>query len=90
MVAMSPEPAVLSLLDDRLPYLVALPRDTPQPPPALSLDEWREFRDLLRPHGVYPLLAYRLHSKPEDCRPSIEVMELPMPPHRRASGAPAW
>ncbi len=43
------------------------------PAPALSLDEWRAFRDLLVPHGVFPLLAYRLRAWPDDCRPPAEV-----------------
>lgn len=32
------------------------PRDTSQPAPALSLEEWCEFHELLVPHGVFPLL----------------------------------
>ena len=45
------------------------------PAPALSPEEWREFLDLLKPHGVYPLMAYRLRAWPEDCRPPAEVMD---------------
>ena len=66
--------ALLSLPDDRLPYLVSILRDTPVPAPALTLEEWRAFRDLLVPHGVFPLLAYRLRAWPEDCWPPAEVM----------------
>ena len=66
--------ALLSLPDDQLLYLVAILRDTPQPPPALSPEEWQAFLDLLRPYGVYPLLAYRLRAWPEDCQPPAEVM----------------
>ena len=66
---------MLSLPDDRLLYLVAILRDTPVPEPALSTEEWQGFLDLLRPHGVYPLLAYRLRAWPEDCRPPAEVMD---------------
>ena len=73
-LACDPPNAVLSLPDDRILYLAAILRDTPVPAPALSLDEWREFRDLLKPHGVFPLLAYRLRAWPTDCRPPAEVM----------------
>ncbi len=73
-LAGDPPNALLSLPDDRLLYLAAVLRDTPVPAPALSLDDWREFRDLLVPHGVFPLLAYRLRAWPEDCRPPEEVM----------------
>ena len=73
-VAGDPLNGLLSLPDDRLLYLAAILRDTPVPAPALSLDYWREFRDLLVPHGVFPLLAYRLRAWPEDCRPPEEVM----------------
>ena len=61
--------AVLSLPDDRLLYLAALLRDTPQQPPALSPEEWREFLDLLRPHRVHALLAHRLGAW-QDGRPA--------------------
>ncbi len=64
-----PPNALLSLPDDRLLYLAAVLRDTPVPAPSLSLEEWRAFLDHLRPHGVFPLLAYRLRAWPEDCRP---------------------
>ncbi len=65
--------ALLALPEDRLVYLAALLRDAPTPPPALSAEEWRHFLDLLRPHSVYPLLAYRLRTWPEDCRPPKDV-----------------
>ncbi|HIH04547.1 MAG TPA: nucleotidyltransferase family protein [Methanoregulaceae archaeon] len=61
---------------DRLLSLAAVLRDTPRAAPALSLEAWREFLDLLRPHGVYALLAYRLGAWPEDCRPPAEVMDF--------------
>ena len=75
-LAGDPPNAVLALPDDRLLYLVAILRDTPQPAPALTLDEWREFLDLLRPHRVYPLMAYRLRAWPADCRPPAGVMDF--------------
>ncbi len=68
--------ALLSLPDDRILYLVALVRDTPHAAPALALEEWREFLDLLRPHGVYALLAYRISAWPESCRPPAEVTDF--------------
>ncbi len=73
-LAGDPPNAVLSLPDDRLLYLVAILRDTPQQPPVLDPEEWQAFLDLLRPHGVFPLLAYRLRSWPENCRPPLEVV----------------
>ena len=73
-VAGDPLNGLLSLPDDRLLYLAALFRDTPQPAPTLLLEEWQAFLDLLRPHGVYPLMAYRLRAWPEVCRPPAEVM----------------
>ncbi len=39
----------------------------------MSPEEWQGFLDLLRPHGVYPLMAYRLRAWPADCRPPLEV-----------------
>ena len=72
-LAGDPLNALLALPDDRLLYLAPILRDTPVPAPALSLDDWREFRDALVPHGVFPLLAYRLRAWPEDCRPPAEV-----------------
>ena len=62
-----------TLPDDRLLYLVSIIRNTPQPPPALSPGEWQGFLDLLRPHGIYPLLAYRLRAWPAACRPPRDV-----------------
>ena len=63
-VPAGPRNAVLALPDDRLLYLAAILRDTPTPAPALSPEAWQGFLDLLRPHGVYPLLPYRLRSWP--------------------------
>ena len=65
-LAGDPPNAVLSLPDDRLCYLAAVLRDTPQPPPAMSPEEWQTFLDLLRPHGVCPLMAYRQRSWPAE------------------------
>ncbi len=64
-----------TLPDDQVLYLAAILRDTPVPAPALSPEAWQGFRDVLRPHGVYPLLAYRLRAWPEKCRPPLEVMD---------------
>ncbi len=74
-LAGDPPNAVLALPDDRLLYLASLLRDTPVPAPALSPEEWQAFLDLLRPHGVYPLMAYRLRTWPAECRPPLEVMD---------------
>ncbi|MEN6341155.1 MAG: hypothetical protein ABFC89_01210 [Methanospirillum sp.] len=46
-----PVNALIALPDDRILCLAAVLRDTPVPAPALSPEEWREFLDLLRPHG---------------------------------------
>ncbi len=73
-LAGDPPNAVLALPDDRLLYLASLLRDTPVPAPALSPEEWQAFLDLLKPHGVYPLLAYRLRAWPAECRPPLEVV----------------
>ncbi len=74
-LAGSPPNALLSLPDDRLLYLVAVLRDTPVPAPALSVEEWQEFLDHLKPHGVYPLMAYRLRKWPAECRPPGWVID---------------
>ena len=55
-------------------YLAAILRGTPTPAPALEPEAWQGFLDVLQPHGVYPLMAYRLRAWPEDCRPPLEVM----------------
>lgn len=43
----NPPNAVLALPDDRVLYLVALLRDTPQPVPSISSEEWKKFLGLL-------------------------------------------
>ncbi len=68
----APDP-LHTLPGDRLRYLLALLRESPQRPPALPPEEWQGFLDLLRPHGVYPLLADRFRSWPEECRPAAGV-----------------
>jgi len=76
----APEP-LHTLPRDRLRYLVALLRDMPQRPPALTLEEWEAFLDLLLSHGVTPLVAHRFRSWPEDCRPPAEATtRLAAPP----------
>ncbi len=45
------------------------------PAPALSPEAWQGFLDVLRLHGVYPLMAYRLRVWPADCRPLLEVVD---------------
>ena len=74
-LAGDPPNALLALPDDRILYLAAILRDTPVPAPALSAEEWQEFLNRLRPHGVYPLMAYRLRAWPEECRPPAEIVE---------------
>ena len=69
-IAGDPPNALLSLPDDRILYLAAILRDPPMPAPALSAEEWQEFLDHLLPHGVYPLMAYRLRGWPAECRPA--------------------
>ena len=39
----------------------------------MPMEEWQGVLELLRPHGVYPLMAYRLRAWPEDCRPPKDV-----------------
>jgi hypothetical protein len=75
-LAGNPPSVLLALPDDRILYLAAVLRDMPVPAPALSPEEWQVFLDLLRPHGVYALLAHRLSAWPESCRPPAEVMDL--------------
>ena len=79
-LAGDPPNALLALPDDRLLYLAALLRDTPTPPPALTL------------HGVFPLLAYRLRAWPEDCRPpgnGLPEPRLPLRGREDDAGRPA-
>jgi len=73
-LAGDPPNALLSLPDDRILYLAAILRDTPVSAPALSAEEWQAFLDHLRPHGVYPLMAYRLRAWPAECRPPPDIM----------------
>ena len=74
-LAGEPRNAVLALPDDQVLYLAAILRDTPVPAPTMTPEAWQGFLDVLRPHGVYPLMAYRLRAWPADCRPPLEVME---------------
>ena len=41
----------------------------------MSPEAWQGFLDLLKPLGVYPLMAYRLRAWPEECRPSAGIMD---------------
>ena len=66
LLAGTPPNALLSLPDERILYLAAILRDTLVPAPALLLEEWQEFLDNLQPHGVYPLMAYRLRAWPAE------------------------
>lgn len=74
-LAGDPANDLLSLPDDLLIYLVSLVRNTPAPPPRRSRDEWQAFLSLLRPHWIYPLIAFHLRSWPEECRPPQEIRE---------------
>ena len=78
-LAGDPPNGLLSLPDDRLLYLVAILRDTPQPPPAMTPEEWQGFLDVLKPHGVYPLMAYRLRAWPACLLPRQAVARRALP-----------
>ena len=82
---MSSEPPDASLPDDRLLCRVAPPRDTP----ALASGEWRAFRDALVPHGVFPLLAYRLRSWPAEVTDYLNRLFL-YPAARSMRGGPGF
>jgi hypothetical protein len=73
-LAGDPPNALLSLPDDLLTYLIAAIRNTPQSPPDLSCDDWRNVLALLRPHMIYPLLTSHVRTWPEECRPPQEIM----------------
>ena len=70
-----PPNALLSLSDDLLLYLIAAIRNTPCPPPDLSLDDWHHYITLLKPHLIIPLVAFNVQTWPEECRPPREIME---------------
>lgn len=74
-LAGDPGNALLALPDAHLLYLVSLIRNTPTAPPQLSRNDWDAFISLLRPHWVYSLIAYNLHTWPEKCLPPQEIME---------------
>ena len=74
-LAGDPPNALLSLPDDLLIYLIAAIRNTPRSPPDLSVEEWHNFFDLLRPHWIVPLLAFHLRTWTEEFRPPQKIME---------------
>jgi hypothetical protein len=74
-LAGDPPNALLSLSDDLILYLIAVLRNTPRSPPVLSPDDWQNFLALLRPHMIFPLIAFHVRTWPEECRPPREIME---------------
>jgi hypothetical protein len=64
------------LPDDQLLYIIALLRNTPVQPPALSTDGWQRFFTCLGLHGVFALIAYHLRPWPGDCRPPKEITDI--------------
>jgi len=74
-LAGSPPNALLSLDDDLLNYLISIIRNTPSIPPERTAEEWDDLLTLLRPHGIYPLLAVHLKGWDEEYRPPEKVME---------------
>jgi hypothetical protein len=74
-LAGNPENALLSIPDDLLTWLIAAIRNTPRPPPDLSPEEWQKFLVLLRPHMIFPLLAFHVRTWPDECRPPGEILE---------------
>ena len=68
-LAGDPPNAVLSLPDDRVlsPPRHAAARAGPRARGVAGVPRF------LLPHGVFPLLAYRLRAWPADCRPPLEV-----------------
>ena len=75
-LAGEPAESLLSLSEEQLSYLIDAIRNSPRPPPQLSLDGWRRFIVQLHPEGIVPLLDYHLRSWPEKCRPPDEIMAL--------------
>ena len=57
-------PNLVTLLDDQLLFLAAVLRDTLQSALAMTSEAWQGFLDYLKPHGVMPLMAYRLRTWP--------------------------
>lgn len=74
-LAGSPPNALLLLDDDLLNYLICIIRNTPSVPPQRTAEEWDNLLTLLRPHGIYPLLAFHLKGWDEEYRPPEKVME---------------
>ncbi|WFN33517.1 nucleotidyltransferase family protein [Methanogenium sp. S4BF] len=73
-LAGDPPNALLALPDDLLEYLLCIIRNTPVVPPACSTEEWDALLTLLRPHGIFPLLAFHLKEWDEECLPPKEIM----------------
>jgi hypothetical protein len=73
-LAGDPPNALLAIPDDLLAYLICAVRNTPAVPPDCAMEEWRALLTVLRPHGIFPLLASHLKTWDEPCRPPEEIM----------------
>lgn len=66
--------SLLNSSDDLLNYFIAvLKKEQPIIPPGLSINEWRNFINLLAPHGMLPFFYWRIYSLPKDMRPPDET-----------------
>jgi hypothetical protein len=70
-----PVNAILAQPDDLVRYLVAVIRSEPCAAPTRSAREWEVFMGAIRVHWIQSLVAFNLHSWPEECQPPRECME---------------
>jgi len=75
-LAGDPPNALLALPDGLLEYVICVIQNTPVTPPACTADEWDAMMTLLRPHGIFPLLALHLKEWDEECLPPEEIMDF--------------
>lgn len=73
-LAGDPPNALLTIKDELLEYLISIIQNTPSVPPVCTMDEWNDLLTLLRPHGIFPLLAFHLRGWDRECLPPEEIM----------------
>ena len=74
-LAGEPRNALLDQSEPLLLYLLSILRDEIPTLPNATLNEWNQFLQHLAPHGIAPLLYWKISHLPEDLQPPAEIKE---------------
>jgi len=74
-LAGEPKNAILNISEDLLSYLVLLLRDEIPGNPVSTDEEWFELIDILRSHGIIPLLYWKIGRLSPELRPPEKVLD---------------